>query len=336
MTLVSGLFCVVGVALGVVALPAPAIDVERHAGCCEPVSCSQPTALPFAIDPGAQHPACTFTTSVDNLCAEPPKSMAEKTSALAEEWKARFAEEKFNHVVASPYVIAGNGTAEQLARYRDGTILAATKALQTQFFTTPPDKPVLILLFENEGTYKRLAKKWLDDDEVPHFGYYRHWDRVMVMNVATGLGTLVHELTHALIAPDFPNVPDWFNEGLASLYEQSQFGPDAKSIKGLPNWRLPLLQKSIKEGTLRPLAELMADANFREGERVGINYAQARYVMLYLQEKGLLQKYYKACRDGHKADPTGLETLKKLVAPQTWEAFEKDWRAWVAAIKYPR
>lgn len=302
MTLFSGFICVAGITLGVAFVP------------------HQSWTLPAVVASPAD---------ID-------KSMERKTTALADQWKARFNEEKFNHLVAPPYVIAGNGTAAQLALYRDGTVLAATKALQTQFFTAVPDQPVLILLFENEGTYKRLAKKWLDDDDVPHFGYYRHADRTMVMNVSTGLGTLVHELTHALIAPDFPDVPDWFNEGFASLFEQSQFGPEAKSIRGLINWRLPLLQKSIREGTLRPLAELMADENFREGERVGVNYAQARYLMLYLQEKGLLQKYYKAYRDGFKADPTGLETLRKLVAPQSWEAFEGQWRAWVTTLKFPR
>src|SRR5205809_422641 len=82
-----------------------------------------------------------------------------------------------------------------------------------------------------------LAKKWFDDDDVPHYGFYRHRDHTMLMNVGTGTGTLVHELTHALIAPDFPNVPDWFNEGFASLYEQCSLGPD--TITGHENWRLP-------------------------------------------------------------------------------------------------
>src|SRR5207245_82937 len=132
--------------------------------------------------------------------------------------------------------------------------------------------------------------------------FYRHNDHAMLMNVSTGTGTLVHELTHALIAPDFPTVPDWFNEGLASLYEQSQFGLEAKSIKGLPNWRLPALQKAMKEGTLHSLPEMIGDEDFRNDERVGINYAEARYLMFYLQEKNLLQKYYTDFRAAAKED----------------------------------
>ena len=264
-------------------------------------------------------------------------TIAEKTAALAARWKDRFAEERFNVLAAPPFLIAGDGTPQQLARYRDGTVLAAGKAMSNQFFKTPPDEPVLILLFESAGPYKRLAKKWFDDADVPHFGFYRHADRTMLMNVSTGLGTLVHELAHALIAPDFPDVPDWFNEGLASLYEQSQFGPGNATIKGLPNWRLPALQKAIREDALRPLAEMMADDDFRNGERVGLNYAHARYLMLYLQEKGLLQRYYAAFRDGHKADPTGVETLKRVIGPgQSLEQFEKAWRAWVLTLRAGR
>ena len=49
---------------------------------------------------------------------------------------------------------------------------------------------VLILLFETAGPYKRLAKKWFGDDDVPHYGFYRRRENVMLMNVGTGTGTL--------------------------------------------------------------------------------------------------------------------------------------------------
>jgi len=167
---------------------------------------------------------------------------------------------------------------------------------------------------------------------VPHYGFYRHHDRTMLMNISTGGGTLVHELVHAMIAPDFPDVPDWFNEGLASLYEQSTFTGD--TIKGLPNWRLPALQKAIRADTLRPLAELIEDDNFRDDKLEGINYAQARYLMQYLQDHQKLTQFYMAFRDGHLKDLTGLATLKATVAPQSLDDFEKSWRAWVLSLRF--
>lgn len=262
--------------------------------------------------------------------AEP--TIAEKTQTLANDWADKFKAESFNVAVSPPFVIAGNLSAAELGRYRDHTILGAQQSLSALYFKTPIDEPIVILLFADGDTYTRLADKWFDYRDVPHFGFYMNSRRAMLMNITTGGGTLVHELTHALIAPDFPNVPDWFNEGLASLYEQSDMRNG--KIIGLPNWRLPALQKAIKETTLRPLPELIADKNFRDPKMTGINYAQARYVMHYLQDKGQLTTYYKAFRDGREKDPTGVETLKTLIAPKSLEEFEKDWRAWVLTLKY--
>ena len=258
-------------------------------------------------------------------------SLEQKTQALLEQWKSRFDAEGMRSVAAAPFVIAGNGSADQLNGYRDHTILAAARALKASYFNKDPQEPILILLFESEGPYRRLAASWFGDNDVPYFGFYRHRERVMVMNVATGTGTLVHELTHALIAPDFPAVPAWFNEGLASLYEQCSLGLD--TITGQVNWRLPALQKAIRAGTLRPLKDLMNDPKFYRSDLVGLNYAQARYLMLYLQESRLLRQYYQQFRDHAADDPTGLKTLQKLVAPQSLDEFEKRWRGWVLGLR---
>jgi hypothetical protein len=255
-----------------------------------------------------------------------------KTRELLATWKERFDAEQFRYTTAGPFVIAGDGTQAQLARYRDGTVIAATRALQATYFEKHPPEPVLILLFEKAEPYKRLAKEWFGDDEVPHFGFFRRADRVMLMNVGTGTGTLVHEMVHALMAPDFPDVPDWFNEGFASLYEQCSLGTD--TITGHENWRLPDLQVAIRRNKLRPLSEMIEDEHFYADERVGINYAQARYLMFYLQKKGLLRDYYRKFRDGVKDDPTGIKTLKQVLKTEDLDAFDKSWRKWVLTLRF--
>jgi hypothetical protein len=259
-------------------------------------------------------------------------SRDEKVQAMLHAWEPRFREERLRFVVAGPFVIAGNGTAKQLAAYRDGTILAAARALEATYFRTPLRDAVVICLFESEGPYRRLARKWFNQTDVPHFGFYRHADRVMFMNVATGTGTLVHELTHALIAPDFPNVPAWFNEGLASLYEQCSLSGD--TITGLPNWRLPGLQKAIRDQTLRPLKDLIEDPDFYRRDLVGLNYAEARYLMYYLQQRKLLTAYYRRFRDGVDDDANGLKSLQQVISPQSLDDFEKQWRAFVLDIRF--
>lgn len=268
-----------------------------------------------------------------SACGASASDLDDKCNKLLDTWKERFDQEKFNYVVAAPYVIAGDGEMRRIITYRDRTILAATRCLQNQFFKSKPAEPVLILLFETAQPYQRLAKKWFNDVSVPHYGYFRH-DNIMLMNVGTGTGTLVHELTHALIKPDFPDVPSWFNEGFASLFEQCSLGAD-DTIRGHENWRLAGLQKAIKDDKLRSFEQLIEDPRFYKTEMTGVNYAQARYLMFYLQEKGQLKAYYQSFRDNVKDDPTGLSTLRKIIAPQELDVFEKQWRKWVMGLQFP-
>jgi hypothetical protein len=73
----------------------------------------------------------------------------------------------------------------------------------------------------------------------------------------------------------------------------------------------------------------MEDPNFYRQDMTGLNYAQARYLMMYLQEKGKLKKYYTEFRAHHVEDATGVKTLEALIAPQSLDDFEQAWRAWV-------
>ncbi len=118
----------------------------------------------------------------------------------------------------------------------------------------------------------------------------------------------------------------------SKIYEQSTLGPN--SIRGLENWRLPALQEAIQADKLRPLQELIEDEHFYRKDLVGLNYAEARYLMFYLQKKKLLQKYYTEFRDNAKDDPSGLKTLQQIIAPQELEDFEKDWRRWVMQLRF--
>src|SRR6185369_3440763 len=122
------------------------------------------------------------------------------------------------------------------------------------------------------------------------------------MNIATGTGTLVHEIVHPYVRANFPRCPAWFNEGLGSLYEQC--GERDGHIVGYPNWRLPGLQRAIQASSVPSFAELTAttDAQFY-GEDKGTNYAEARYLCYYLQEQGLLHKFYRAFAANQERDP---------------------------------
>jgi hypothetical protein len=129
---------------------------------------------------------------------------------------------------------------------------------------------------------------------------------------------------------NFPDVPSWFNEGLASLYER----PSAKKgrIVGLPNWRLPNLKKEIKAKSLPKMAVLLGTTRDQFYEADYDAYAYARYIVYYLQEQGKLVDFYKKFLEDKK-DLTGISALESVLG-ETLEDFEPKWRKWVLAIAY--
>jgi hypothetical protein len=80
-------------------------------------------------------------------------------------------------------------------------------------------------------------------------------------------------------------------------------------IVGLPNWRLGGLQAAILGDAVPPFRSLVA-STAREiyGVDSGANNAQARYLCLYLQERGLLTSFYRDFRAARTVDPTGWPT----------------------------
>jgi hypothetical protein len=159
------------------------------------------------------------------------------------------------------------------------------------------------------------------------------------MNIATGGGTLVHEIVHPFMRANFPDCPAWFNEGLASLYEAS--AERDGHIRGLINWRFKGLERAIKDGKTISFQQLtsMTDAEFYGGSDGATSYseyyAQARYLCYYLQEKGLLLKFYHEFAANATRDPTGYKTLKRVLGENDMQAFKGKWEKFVLELRSP-
>ena len=231
------------------------------------------------------------------------------------------------------FIVAGDLSRHELDRFCRGTITRGAELMWKAYFKKKPDYPIVIYLFAGKRSYDAGRKKLFNDTEPSHYGYYRPWDKTLVMNIRTGGGTLVHELTHALTTPDFPDCPTWLFEGLGSLHEQCSYGRD--TIIGLENWRLPGLQEAIRGGRLVPLAKLIAttDRQFR-GANSGLHYAEARYLCMYLQTKGWLRTFYRKFRDNYPNDKTGAKTLV-AVTGRPIAQLQNEWLPWVKGLRFP-
>lgn len=248
--------------------------------------------------------------------------------------KRRLPPGDFTILVQAPFVVIGDESDAMVRRRASDTVKWAVERLKAAYFSRDPEEVLDIWLFKDEASYNKNAEILFGTRPSTPFGYFSPSHKALVMNIATGGGTLVHEIVHPFIHANFPDCPPWFNEGLGSLYEQC--GDKDGRITGFTNWRLAGLQKAIRAGKVPPFADLMAmdHEGFYERDR-GTNYGQARYLCYYLQEKGLLTKFYKDFVASQKSDPSGVKTLKKILNTDDLKAFQKTWEAYVLKLTFP-
>jgi hypothetical protein len=260
--------------------------------------------------------------------AEPTQKELE---AHAKELEKKLDGQGYTILVEPPFVVVGDYAAKDVKRTTTGFLRDKLALLEKDFFPKRPDKLLEVWLFKNERSFRKGAKKFFGDAPDTPFGYYSPDHNALVMN-SSGLGTLSHELVHPYMEANFPDVPSWFNEGLASLFEYP--GERKGHIIGNVNWRLPNLKKEIKAKTLPKLSVLLATTSDEFYGAEYDAYAYARYLMYYLQEQGKLQEFYKTFL-ADKKDLTGASALKKVLG-EDLETFEPKWRKWVLAIPYSR
>lgn len=238
----------------------------------------------------------------------------------------------FTIVLTPPFVVIGDDTPDEVRRRSRETVAWAVRLLKKSYFRSDPNEILDIWLFKDKTSYMKHAEALFGEKPDTPYGYFSAADKALVMNISTGGGTLVHEIVHPFVAADFPRCPSWFNEGLASLYEQC--GEEDGMIWGYTNWRLPALQKAIRNEKLPTFKELCGTTTRQFYDGHGTNYAQARYLCYYLQKRDLLVKFYQQFRDRAAADPTGYQTLQAVLDRTDMDAFQKEWQQFVLKLEY--
>ena len=240
----------------------------------------------------------------------------------------------FHVLVEKPFVVIGDESLSILEQRSRRTIKWAVDRLKRDYFLKDPNQIVDIWLFKNKASYQNNVERLVGYAPTTKFGFYSSRHAVLVMNISTGGGTLVHEIVHPFMESNFPACPSWFNEGLASLYEQCRDRDG--HIWGSTNWRLRGLQGAIQSDRLPSFQELCSTSRGQfYHEDPGTHYAQSRYLCYYLQEKGLLKTYYETFRVNAKTDPTGFETLREVLGQPDMDAFQREWETYVMKLTFP-
>jgi len=147
---------------------------------------------------------------------------------------------------------------------------------------------------------------------------------------------LLHELTHALHHADCSSSGQlhaiWVWEGLACLSESSTITPSG--LQPHVDRRLLTLQQAIRLKDTIPLAELLKMKPKAFEKVAALSYAEARYLMLYLHQKGKLRDWYASYKKSFTKDPSGRFALEKVLRRKAYR-IEDDWKAWAAGLALP-
>lgn len=271
--------------------------------------------------------------AVLSLCGEAICTTTDKYQQRAVELRAKLKDRDFTIIVEEPFIVIGDEPAERVTQWADDVVSGTVTRLKQDYFSKDPANILEIWLFKDEVSYRKHAKEFFNDEPTTPYGYYSPSEKALIMNISTGGGTLVHEIVHPFVEANFPDCPAWFNEGLGSLYEQS--GTVGGHIYGYTNWRLRGLQTGLTRKVVPTFKALtsMSDREFYR-EDTGTNYAQSRYLCYYLQEKGLLKKFYREFAANTKTDPTGYKTLQRVLMEQDMMAFQRKWTAFVQKLTF--
>lgn len=249
-----------------------------------------------------------------------------------EQLKKKLPANEFTIIVQKPFVVIGDEDAATVQERSESTVKWAVTKLKQDYFAKDPQDILDIWLFKDSESYERNALALFGERPSTPYGYYSSTHKALVMNISTGGGTLVHEIVHPFIEANFPNCPPWFNEGLGSLYEQT--GEVDGHIHGYTNWRLPGLQAAIRAATVpsfKTLTSMNAGAFYDQDK--GTNYAQARYLCYYLQQRGLLPAFYRQFQANQKTDPSGYRTLRRILRQTDMNRFQQQWQKYVLTLR---
>ncbi len=147
---------------------------------------------------------------------------------------------------------------------------------------------------------------------------------------------LIHEFTHALHHGDMAAAkqshPTWICEGFATLFESPVL--TSTGLTAQPDARLLVFQKAIRQKNAIAVSDLVKYDSKEFQDSAELCYAEARYLMFYLQDQGVLAKWYDAYKKGYDKDPTGLKAMEKVLGKRAFQ-IDEDWLKWASELKLP-
>lgn len=209
-----------------------------------------------------------------------------------------------------------------------------TRLFPNMKFNTPV--PTTVVVFKSDASYAPFKPG-------PNIaGYFQPGPDVNYITLTTesrGLqdpfSVIFHEYTHLLVENTFPNVPLWFNEGLAEYYSTFSITDDQKVAIGTAIGNHVFLLRENKMLPFRTLFEVdYKSPHYNEKNKQGIFYAESWALMHYLiiGKEGRVDQLGKFIELLEAKTP--LEQAFQQAFGVPFEVMEKDLREYVKKDRY--
>lgn len=187
-------------------------------------------------------------------------------------------------------------------------------------------RAVDVCVFESNADYQRFVLDMYGERAPFAHGFYLSSHRMVAADVSVGLGNLRHEIVHPLIKDAYPDIPDWLNEGMASLYGGARY-QRGKYRFGV-DFRLRHLLRSMRRRTAPGFVDLaLSDYDTVHGPRERAFYATGRYLLLYLDRSGRLVDFLGQMAASTPTTSHQLNVLRR-------HARERSFWRWVRRLRY--
>ena len=249
------------------------------------------------------------------------------------------AKDNWLSVRSKNFLLIGNANEKQMRQV--GMRLEQFREVFSQLFPKAVHSspvPTTVIVFKSDDSYRPFKPN-------PNVaGYFQSGPEVNYITLTTEVrgqqdpfSVIFHEYTHLLINNTSPNVPLWFNEGLAEYYSTFSISEDTKVVLGTPIGSHVYL---LRENKMLPLRTLFRvdekSAYYNEREKQSIFYA----------ESWALMHYWILGKDGERVPQMGnflkllsanvpLEQAFQQAFAVSFESMEKELREYIKHDRYP-
>jgi tetratricopeptide (TPR) repeat protein len=249
------------------------------------------------------------------------------------------AKDNWLSVRSKNFLLVGNANEKQIRQV--GVRLEQFREVFAQLFpkavhTSPV--PTTVIVFKSDDSYRPFKPS---PNVAGYFQSGQDVNYITLTNEVHGeqdpFKVIFHEYTHLLINNTTPNVPLWFNEGLAEYYSTFSITDDTKVVLGSPISSHVFLLREARMLPLRTLFKVDEKSPYyNEGDKQSVFYAESWALMHYL----ILGK------DGQRVPQMGnflkltsanvpLEDAFKQAFAMSFESMENELRAYIKHDRYP-